>query len=98
MASEQDLQQVRQIILEKLGKHSAQVFLFGSQATGRAVGASDIDVAVLPKDELPVGLLSLVREALEQSNIPFRVDLVDLSKADESFRQRVMREGIQWIA
>jgi hypothetical protein len=49
-------------------------------------------------EELPAGLLSNIREALEESHIPYRVDLLDLTEADEGFRAAVLREGIPWTA
>ena len=91
-----DLKLVRQLVLGGLGDAPARVYLFGSRATGHARPTSDIDVAVWPLEELPVGTLSLIREALEESLIPFTVDLVDLRDTDEMFRARVMKEGIAW--
>lgn len=91
-----DLKLVRQLVLDGLGNHSAKVYLFGSRATGHARPASDIDVAVWPLTELPVGTLALIREALEESLIPFNVDLVDLRDTDEGFRARVQKEGMAW--
>ena len=93
---EDDLKLVRQLVLSGLGGAPARVYLFGSRATGHARPASDIDVAVWPLAELPVGTLSLIREALEESLIPFTVDLVDLRDTDEAFRKRVLKEGIVW--
>ncbi|BAP57161.1 DNA polymerase beta domain-containing protein [Thioploca ingrica] len=87
---------VRQIILEKLQNYSVQIYLFGSQARGNARPTSDIDVAILPKEPLPMGLLAEVREALFDSIIPVQVDLVDLSQAEENFKQRILREAIEW--
>jgi uncharacterized protein len=57
-----------------------------------------VDVAVLPQEPLPRGLLASIREALEESLVPWRVDLVDLSEVDPSFRSRVLEEGIEWTA
>ena len=91
-----DLKLVRQLVLGGLGGYPARVYLFGSCATGHARPASDIDVAVWPLVELPVGTLSLIREALEESLIPFTVDLIDLRDTDEMFRARVLKEGIAW--
>jgi uncharacterized protein len=94
----QDLAETRRIVLDGLSNHKARVFLFGSRARGEARSASDIDVGVLPAAPLPFGLLGEIRERLEESTIPFEVDLVDLSEAGESFRRRVEREGIAWNA
>lgn len=96
MASEQDLQKIRQIIMANLRGYPVRVYLFGSHASGRAVRTSDIDVAVSPDGTLPAGLLSRIREEIDNSNVPYKVDLIDLSQTEEAFRQRVLKEGIPW--
>ena len=91
-----DLKLVRQLVLDGLGDYPAKVYLFGSRAIGNARPTSDIDVAVWPLADLPVGTLALIREALYESLIPFTVDLVDLRDTDAAFRARVLKEGIAW--
>ena len=91
------LDEARAIVLEGLRGTDCRVFLFGSRARGDVHDASDVDVAVLPRQVLPVGTLSRIREALEDSTLPFTVDLVDLSDVDPTFRTRVEREGVPWI-
>jgi uncharacterized protein len=91
-----DLDVTRKIILTRLENYRARVYLFGSQATGKARLYSDIDVAVLSLQKLPVSMFSEIREELEESDIVRTVDVVDLTEADESFRQRVEKEGVVW--
>lgn len=79
-----------------LGGYPAKVYLFGSRATGSARRTSDIDVAVWPLVELPVGTLAAIREALFETTIPYTVDLVDLSETDPTFQTRVRGEGVLW--
>lgn len=43
---------------------------------------------------LPQEALAAAREALEESTIAQRVDLVDLAIADPEMKRRVLREGI----
>ena len=43
---------------------------------------------------LPFQSISIARELLEDSNIPFTVDLVDLSATSEEFARQVQQEGI----
>jgi predicted nucleotidyltransferase len=93
-----DLEIVRDIVLRGLTGLQCRVVLFGSRAKGHPGRASDVDVAVLPREPLPRGALSSIREALEESRVPWRVDLVDLSDVDPSFRSRVLDEGIEWTA
>ena len=91
-----DLAKARRIVGKLLGSQRARLFLFGSRARGKARRASDIDVAVLPEAPLRPGTLALVREALEESDIPYRVEVIDLSAASEAFRRKILAEGIPW--
>lgn len=91
-----DLQRVRQIVLEGLGSLRARVWLFGSRASAEGGRGSDIDVAILPLEPVPDGLLVRVREALDESPVLYPVDLVDLSAADPALRDHVEREGVVW--
>jgi len=91
-----DLETARQIVLERLKGYRVRVYLFGSRAIGKARRYSDIDVAVLPLETVPGHVLSDIREALEECNILYEVDVVNLSEVDEKFRQRVLKEGVLW--
>jgi predicted nucleotidyltransferase len=93
-----DLDETRRIVLDGLRGHRAKVYLFGSWARGENRRTSDIDVAVLPSAPLPPGVLSAIREALEDSRIVYRVDLVDLSAASPEFREKALKEGVPWSA
>ncbi len=91
-----DLDEVQRIVLESLAPHRVRVFLFGSRAEGRPARGSDIDVGVLPLEPLPAGLLAEIAESLECSQVLYTVDLVDLTRVEPAFRERVEREGVRW--
>jgi len=84
-------------VLEGLRGTRARVFLFGSWARGEPRFTSDIDVAVQGDAALPPGLLPRIRRTLEESTVPYRVDLVDLAEADPRLRQPVLEEGVPWV-
>ena len=92
------LAEVRRLVLRGLGETRAKVLLFGSWARGEASRHSDIDVGILPLEALPPGLLGRIREALEESTVPYRVDVVDLSGANPELRSRALAEGSPWTA
>lgn len=94
--SQADVEEARRIVLERLGSLRARVYLFGSQAAGGARRGSDIDVGILPLEPLPDGLLFEIGEALENSRILCAVDLVDMSRIEPSFRERIESEGTPW--
>src|SRR5512135_3570820 len=91
-----DLAEVRRLVLVGLHGFRAAVYLFGSWAARKAGRTSDIDVAVLPLDPIPQHVFSEIREALEESRVIYKVDLVDLSDSSEEFRRRILSEGVLW--
>lgn len=95
-AQDNFLDDIRQIILNGLKQYRVQVYLFGSQATGKAGPLSDVDVAVRPLEQIPPGVLSAIREQLEESNIPYSVDLMDLSQLNHKWLNSIKNSGILW--
>jgi hypothetical protein len=67
---EQAIEQSRRMVLNALGEHDAAVWLFGSCARGEARQHSDIDVAILPQENLPVGFFGELGADIEESTIP----------------------------
>jgi predicted nucleotidyltransferase len=47
------------------------VWLFGSCARGEPRQASDIDIAILPRDNLPLGFFGELQADIEESTIPY---------------------------
>ena len=66
-----------------------QVFVFGSRAQGGARRYSDLDLALQWHRPLGIALLGAMAEALSESDLPFKVDLLDLATVDPSFRARI---------
>ncbi len=93
---QQALDEVRRILREVLGEGTATVYLFGSWARGEATSMSDIDLAVKARSPLPPGSLARLRERLEESHIPYRVEVVDLDDAEPGLRRRILEEGVRW--
>lgn len=92
---DQDLTEVRRIVMSRL-RGRARAYLYGSCVRGQAARTSDIDVGIIPLEPIEPSELSELRETLEQSNILWPVELVDLSRTDADFRQHVLREAIEW--
>ena len=87
-------------IVEKLRKNLDQdenvllAYLFGSVAKSTAWSGSDVDVAVLLKDNSWANISKLMDEVADAAGMSVdKIDVIDLSKADEVFRCQVMSEG-----
>ena len=84
------------MVLDALGERDAEVWLFGSCARGDVLQHRDIDVAILPREELPSAFFGTLAEAIEESTIPYDVHHVDLRTVAPKFRENVIRTGIKW--
>ncbi len=92
------LDEIRQIFQEVLAGRTVRIFLFGSWARGDATPLSDIDVAIEAQPRLPGGTLARLRERLEESHVPYRVDVVVLDDVDPVLRRRILEEAVPWSA
>lgn len=91
------LGEARRIVREALAGSGADAWLFGSRAWGGAREMSDIDVALDGRGHpLPPEVASRVREALEESLIPFTCDVVDLAEAPAALVEAVRARGARW--
>ncbi len=91
-----ELEDVSRAIKELFKNKSVKVYIFGSRARGDYTPRSDLDLGFLSEEDISYEL-SLLRGILEESNLTFSVDVVDLSKASEEFREAVLKEGRIWI-
>ena len=92
-AIESYLPKITAILRQILADTTCQVYLFGSRATGGYSPVSDFDVAVWSETDVS-RMLGLAREQLSASNIPFKVDLVDLHRTSPEFSQKVREQGL----
>jgi predicted nucleotidyltransferase len=93
LRDDRHLLRILAVLREALADTECRVYLFGSRATGQHHGASDFDIAVETSVEVS-RRLGVARDLLVGSNIPFSVDLVELSAAPEALQRRVLEQGI----
>ncbi len=73
-----------------------RVILFGSRARGTNSEHSDVDIALECERDLRTELAEL-KELLEESLLPQKVDIVELRKVPEQFKEEIEREGVVWV-
>lgn len=85
------------IIAGILKKHvpKRRILVFGSRATGRSKPHADLDLAVLGKKPVLFSVLYDLREDFMESDLPFRVDVLDWARTSEEFRKIIKRDGIE---
>ncbi len=86
---------LKDFIKDYFRNEKVKVFLFGSRATGKQSIHSDVDLAVVAEEDIS-RKLSLLKELLEESNLPYKVDVVDLKKSPY-LKETIEKEGIRWL-
>lgn len=76
------------IVREILKAHlpDREVWVFGSRIGDNPKPYSDLDL-VIRGEAPPSGILTALKEAFEESNLPFQVDVVEWATTSEKFRQ-----------
>jgi predicted nucleotidyltransferase len=64
------------------------VWAYGSRTTGNALPWSDLDLVVFTKANQKYPL-SLLKDAFEESNLPFRIDLLEWDWLPDNFRANI---------
>lgn len=63
-----------------------EVWAFGSRTKQSARNTSDLDLCIRGEKPLGFSLLAALKDAFSESNIPYKVDVVDWAVTSESFR------------
>ena len=87
---------LREIVRKEMSDAPAKIYLFGSWAKGEARASSDIDVAIDWAGDDAAAKIAALRECIEESPIPYRVDVVHMQQASSAMIANIHREGIVW--
>ena len=71
---------------------SVKVFVFDSRATGRSVTRSDIDLGFDLEHPIAPEVLAAIRDAFDDLPILQRVDVVDFSSVDGTFKTVALQQ------
>ncbi len=71
-----------------------EVWAFGSRARGTAKPYSDLDLAIIGEAPLSLDVSAILAEALSESDLPYKVDVVDWATTDDGFRDIIRRDKV----
>ena len=71
-----------------------KAFIFGSHIIGNNRKWSDIDIGILGASKLPTMTFFDLEEELEESNLPYKVDLVDFTQVTDKFKHNAMKNTL----
>ena len=94
--NEKYLEKIRQTVLDFMKDEPAKIYLFGSWARGEQRKNSDVDIAIEYTAQSNRKKILAVREILEESSIPYRVDVVDLNFSSPALIEEIRKDGLIW--
>lgn len=86
---------IKAIVNLNLPDNSYDVFIFGSRATNSNRQSSDIDLGILGSKPLPAKNYINLVQAFEDSDIPYRTDVVDFATVSDKFRKQALVKTIK---
>jgi uncharacterized protein len=90
-----ELEMVRNILNRFVPE--AEILVFGSRIHGTAKPWSDLDLAIKAKSALDWKLLEEIKEAFQESELPFRVDVLDWNDITDAFRRAIEESGYEYL-
>jgi uncharacterized protein len=79
-----------QILRKILNRHPYKFYAYGSRAKGTARKFSDLDICY--QEEIPRGTIYQIKEQLEESDLPFFVELVNWKHMRPAFQQMIKQD------
>lgn len=82
-------------ILKRFVPH-CEVRAFGSRYKGTSKDYSDLDLAIVGEDKLDENVIANLKYAFEESDLPYRVDVLDWHAVSSEFR-KVIEKGYEVV-
>jgi predicted nucleotidyltransferase len=83
------------LLVKPLLQRGCRVYVFGSRARGDHQRFSDLDVLI--EGTVTAEMLRSIKDALEESNLPIKVDLVRAGDLADSYRTSVERDRTELL-
>ncbi len=89
-----DWKLIQEMIINPLSSAGAKIWIFGSRARGDFKKFSDLDVLYMSSKKLDPSLIASIRENLEESQLPIKIDLVSEADLADSYRDQILSERV----
>jgi predicted nucleotidyltransferase len=77
---------LKAIVRQHLPDERYQIFIYGSRAEGTNRPFSDVDLGIMGPQPVSNLILSDIEEDLENSDLPYLVDVVDFTQVSDKFK------------
>ena len=80
----------QKIVKDILAKYPYNFYVFGSRVTHQAKPLSDLDLCFF--DKIPWNVQAHIDEDFEESDLPYKVDLIDANRCSPSFYAQIKND------
>jgi len=87
---------IKEAVVASLKDDKVKIILFGSRARGDNNRCSDVDIGIIPFGKFKEERITLLKEKVENLNIPYKVEIVNLSEVSEEFKTEAMKDAVVW--
>lgn len=91
-----NLLKLKELVTGFLKNEQVTILVFGSRARKENLPFSDVDIGIIPHNGFPESKLALLREKIEDSSVPYKVDIVNLSETSQNFRKEILKDAVIW--
>ena len=83
------------IIIRILKDYPYKFYYYGSRARGDFDPASDLDIIIQGKGEIPLNTMNQIESRFDSSDLPFVVNLSDYATMDKDFFKTIQKDVVK---
>lgn len=87
---------LKKMVIDLFKYDRVKIVLFGSRARRENYISSDIDIGIIPYGEFEGEKITLLKEKIENLNIPYKVEIVNFTEVSKEFKQEALKNVVIW--
>lgn len=92
--TEEQIKIVHTILMKNIS--GVEVWAFGSRVKFTAKKFSDLDLVIVSNSVIPFEVMFSIKADFEESNLPFKVDVLDWSLISDEFKKIISEQFIRF--
>lgn len=89
MITPREMTQIQKILRKFLDSKTVRIYVFGSRVGDRSRKDSDLDLLLHGPSAISYSILAQIKEAFEESDIPYKIDVLDYFTISDRFRKKI---------
>jgi predicted nucleotidyltransferase len=90
------IEKLKDLVLGIFRGEDVGIVLFGSRARNENSLRSDVDIGLIPRGKFDRKKITILKEKVEDMNIPYKVDIVNFAEVSADFRVEALKGAIAW--